>query len=599
MDLRKSYDKKNSKIYAVLVTLAMSLAMVLAMSVTEANAIAPIDATGVTLDSATLTLYVSDESKDTATLTATLAPEDANSTVGWTSSDEAVATVADGTVTAVAAGEATITATAENYDSDDVTAECKVTVVELKEYPVYVGDTVVTNKNASDVLGDGTVSYDADTNTLTLNGATIEKTHPVEIESTGAIASILSPVISAAEDVLNTCIYSEESLNVVLSGSNELANDEAPPLGILTIGSDSALNISGDGSLTCEGLNGLATAGDEAPITIAGGTVTVDGLANGITSVSDVIIKGGTVIATGNAYGILSMADINISGGKVTASGSAYGMMSGGDLKISGGTVLGDGTMRGMYSRENLTISGGKVTATSTAESSVAINARKNAKVSGGTVAATGGYGLKAENIYVSGSATSLTATVAEGGAGNPLRATSEMPVLKISKPLAIVTPGDGKVAAVSGAVTDLIVKDKNGYAAKKVVVKYSDVRLGEVVKVGGNSYTVTSLSGKTVAFKKAKNAKTVTVPSTIKYKNTTLTVKGISSKAFSGKKTKTVVVKSKNLTKASVKGSLKGSKVTKVKVNVGKKSLNKTYAKKYKKIFTKSNAGKKVTVTA
>ena len=47
-----------------------------------------------------------------------------------------------------------------------------------------------------------------------------------------------------------------------------------------------------------------------------------------------------------------------------------------------------------------------------------------------------------------------------------------------------------------------------------------------------------------------------------------------------------------------SVRGSLKGSKVRKVKVKVGKKKVNKQYAKKYKKIFTKKNAGKKVKVS-
>jgi len=69
----------------------------------------------VTLDKTDLTLTVGDKT----TLTATASTEE----VTWASSDEEVATVADGTVTAVGAGEATITVTA-----GDANASCKVTV---------------------------------------------------------------------------------------------------------------------------------------------------------------------------------------------------------------------------------------------------------------------------------------------------------------------------------------------------------------------------------------------------------------------------------------------------------------------------------------
>ena len=63
----------------------------------------------------------------TETLTATVAPSDAYvQTVAWSSSDEAVATVEWGVVTAVAAGSATITAT--STDDNTKTATCTVTV---------------------------------------------------------------------------------------------------------------------------------------------------------------------------------------------------------------------------------------------------------------------------------------------------------------------------------------------------------------------------------------------------------------------------------------------------------------------------------------
>ena len=57
-------------------------------------------------------------------------------------------------------------------------------------------------------------------------------------------------------------------------------------------------------------------------------------------------------------------------------------------------------------------------------------------------------------------------------------------------------------------------------------------------------------------------------------------------------KKVKTIELQTKKLKKKAVKKSLKGSSVDTVKVRAGKK-----YVKKYKKIFTKKNAGKKVKI--
>lgn len=82
---------------------------------------AAVAVTGVSLDKDTLELTAGG---DSATLRATVAPDDAtDKTVTWESSDTSVATVADGVVTPVAAGTATITAKA-----GDETATCAVTV---------------------------------------------------------------------------------------------------------------------------------------------------------------------------------------------------------------------------------------------------------------------------------------------------------------------------------------------------------------------------------------------------------------------------------------------------------------------------------------
>ena len=81
-----------------------------------------VDVTGVTLSDSTATITAG----QTKTLTATVAPDNAtDKTVSWSSSDEAVATVEDGVVTAVAAGTATITVTTTD---GGFTATCAVTV---------------------------------------------------------------------------------------------------------------------------------------------------------------------------------------------------------------------------------------------------------------------------------------------------------------------------------------------------------------------------------------------------------------------------------------------------------------------------------------
>ena len=156
---------------------------------------------------------------------------------------------------------------------------------------------------------------------------------------------------------------------------------------------------------------------------------------------------------------------------------------------------------------------------------------------------------------------------------------------------------------------------------AKEDTSGTNTVKKGQKATVKGNTYKVLSTSAKarTVAFTKAKKASKVTVPATVtiegkKYKVTTVNAKAFTAKqirtvtigknvkqikanAFSNSKVTKVILKTKALKKAKVKDSLKKSKVRTVKVSVGKKSVNKKYVTKYKKYFTKKNAGKKVAV--
>ena len=141
----------------------------------------------------------------------------------------------------------------------------------------------------------------------------------------------------------------------------------------------------------------------------------------------------------------------------------------------------------------------------------------------------------------------------------------------------------------------------------------------GNTFSVPSGSIQVTSVKSGTAVFTKANNAKAVTVPDTVQINGKPFKITQVNEGAFSGKKIRTVtigknvkvirpkafskskatkmIIKTKLLKKSKVRNSLKGSKIKTIQIKVGSKKQNKQYIKKYKKIFTKANAGKKVTV--
>lgn len=99
-----------------------------------------IPVTKVTLDRTSLSLAPG----ETAELKATVEPDDAtDKTVTWTSSDEAIATVVDGVVTAVTEGDVVITATA-----GDESATCDVTVSE----PYIPVEELILDKTSLEII---------------------------------------------------------------------------------------------------------------------------------------------------------------------------------------------------------------------------------------------------------------------------------------------------------------------------------------------------------------------------------------------------------------------------------------------------------------
>lgn len=126
---------------------------------------------------------------DKETLVATVLPENAdNKNVIWTSSDESVATVKDGVVTAIKAGEATITAKTEDGEK---TATCSVTVKE-KVYPV---ESVSLDKTTAEITEGETITL-----TATIKPENATNKNVIWSSSNEEIATVEDGVVSAIKE---------------------------------------------------------------------------------------------------------------------------------------------------------------------------------------------------------------------------------------------------------------------------------------------------------------------------------------------------------------------------------------------------------------
>ena len=242
----------------------------------------------------------------------------------------------------------------------------------------------VTSDNAENVLGDGTVYYDALTNTLTLNNA-----------------NLTSPAASGGSYVDPAINVSGQHLTIQLIGKNTIEGGRC-------IYASNSLTISGNGSLVANGTTFTvrANAGD---LTIDGATVYASG--------SDISAHGSMTIQNGadvtgispNGRGIYATSGITIIGSTVkaesTSSNYYQGMHTQGDISITDSTVTGTSICEsGLSAAENINIINSTVEATTNNADSgaAAINGNK-VTISGGNVTATA-TGKYSNAIYSSGS---------------------------------------------------------------------------------------------------------------------------------------------------------------------------------------------------
>ena len=197
----------NKQIYSFCRAL-FSLALLFGIVMTSCKQeILPIKVESVTLDITSLTMSVG----ETMSLTATISPSDAeNQKVLWSTSNANVATVKDGTVSAIAPGEATVTV---KTDDGGKTSECTVTV-----------------KGANE--GDGTEEDDEDENKWpiasvlgTVTATTVQFDMTLDISSMSGYQEaglIFSPVddLDVAAEGVTTFQLTRESYSKVFTSLN-------------------------------------------------------------------------------------------------------------------------------------------------------------------------------------------------------------------------------------------------------------------------------------------------------------------------------------------------------------------------------------------
>ena len=187
--------------------------------------------------------------------------------------------------------------------------------IESTGYDVWVGGVRVADDNKADVLGDGgSVKYDSDSNTLTLNNANI----------TGALLPYSSTSTAG--------IYAMKDLTLELVGSSSITGTDASDGSAGILLDNYCLTVTGSGTLD-------VTAGSAE-------------ISSGIFSTYKLIMRSGTVRATAGKALNYSEAvfsnDFTMEGGTLIAEAGESPRSRGicGDATIKGGTVIATGQTR-------------------------------------------------------------------------------------------------------------------------------------------------------------------------------------------------------------------------------------------------------------
>lgn len=251
----------------------------------------PVTPSTIKLDQTALSL----SEGDTATLTTTVGPEGTSPFVNWSSSDEDVATVEDGVVTAVGAGTATITAASASVP--DLTATCEVTVTAKTVAVTSVAiapQGVALHPDETATLTATVLPENATDKTLTWSS---DKENVATVEDgvvTAHAAGTATITAETANGVSGSCTVTvtEETIDVT-SITLDPQEVTLEPGKTTTITADVQPETATDRSLTWTSEDeGIATVDDGTITAVAEGSTTITAAtANGLTATCEVTVK--------------------------------------------------------------------------------------------------------------------------------------------------------------------------------------------------------------------------------------------------------------------------------------------------------------------
>lgn len=338
--------------------------------------------------------------------------------------------------------------------TDRVTADNKVSITanqtlyahwaeDDSEYPLWVNDTRVTAKNADNVFNDGTVSYDAGTNTLSLNNCNIT----ANALTAGSLVGTNNKVTAVIKywDGFYDNDSKKKPLNLVLNGTNTLLNamsDENVNVGIYTLGD---LIISGDGSLEVRG--GLGKSNTK------------------ITKSYGMYLEGNLTINSGTIHAYSTPETLSYDGADKKAYCECYGIYVmknaiAGDMIVNGGTVVAEGTPHidakstgasatgvsgGIFVQNKLTIKDGAVTANGA--ESITVSGKSSMLNSARSV------GVELKHLAVNGGSLSANSKKACDNTADQSYGIWSYDTFSSDGINASITISDGSVHATSGGI--------------------------------------------------------------------------------------------------------------------------------------------------